>query len=220
MIDPDEDGPMDADDYVLVAKVIIGCALAVFIAITAPASYHLAQPAEHYLDVDDVTVDLTTEDEYEDPCTFELSTTYYARYDQVITVETTLYAVENESLAEVQGWREEAYLPAGVHEISFERSIHEPLSYGTYQFHFTVAFEAPRGFEKTLEVESELFLVHHGPSADDDQRPTGSNLTVTESGEGSATITTPEPTRTPTPTPVAPGIDTVFAEYPAGSRCP
>lgn len=212
--------PNDADEeanYVLVAYVIGGCALFVLIALAAPATYHFVQPADHYVSVDDVAVDLADSNGHPDPCTFELTTRYYARHDFIVTAETTLYAEDNGSLAEVQRWREVGHLPAGVHEITIDRSIDEPLKYGTYRFHITITFEVSRGFDKQLEAESDRFLVHHGTAPDAEpaeETPTGGDSTPT----GQATITTPEPTPSPTPTPVAPGIDTVIV-YPSASRC-
>lgn len=154
---------MSDETNTIVLWVVVVAALFVALSVAIPAVYHLSQPPEYYISVEEPSVSGVANE----TCTFQLSSVYYHRYGDAVTIETTLLRHEDEGAKkEIQRWLETDYLPGGVNRVSFTRTVDEPLEFGTYQFQFRTIFDSPYGWKKTHEARSEKFLVHHGDAPD------------------------------------------------------
>lgn len=162
-VEADDAQPVEVPDPMVVVYVVLFAAAFVLLGMAAPATYHLVQPAEHYVDAQQPTVIGVADD---DVCDIQMRTMYWSRHGEPVDIETVLYDIDGDADTEVQRWHSAGYIAPGVNRGDIHRRVDEPLENGTYQFRFIITFESEYGWDKELDVYSEPFRVHHGTESD------------------------------------------------------
>lgn len=117
----------------------------------APATYFAFAPAEHTMDIRDISVDIEEDTHY-------LNVEYYASGEYPVEAEIILFKTGNNGAdVSVQRWSVTGFLEQGTHTTDVDLKQDTALEEGKYYYELNVRYHPGYNVERTVTARSDPF---------------------------------------------------------------